>query len=629
LGAYEGCQYTLENIERDYTINAQFIVINNAPVSIDKSISFFEDTVINSTLTASDLDNDEVEFNIKTLPIFGVLDLKDKGSGVFSYTPNSNYFGSDSFTFIANDGKIDSNLATISLLITAVNDIPQTYDATIQLDEDSFVSDQLKAFDADNDLLSYTIVRQATKGLAEITSHKTGTFVYTPYPDSNGDDSFSFVVSDNESTSEASVIDIHIKAENDLPQTSGQILKTGERQAINITLLAEDKDNDPLDFYLKSLPLYGQIICMGYTIDKITESLPDSQLVYVPDPNYIGLDTISFYVNDGHVDSNTSVIQIQIGGSDIQTDEDTPIDLTNILPESITISQQPEHGTITVREAKIYTPDVNYYGFDQFKYIDGEQEKVFRIHISPVNDSPIITNDQNIYLLEDQPTQLTIFVIDIDKDNLTFQISEPEHGKISGTPPVYLYYPDENFFGTDTVSIEVSDASESAQMTITLNIEAVNDPPVVVDINAQEIEEDNQLSLKLNGSDIDSKSLEYQVTVIDGQRVDNTGDKIPFIGIPMLLNPLSKFYEQILQSPELWLYVEEKGDQESGFRAEKLLIEPEIKSDGGVVYIKMNHLTSVGLGLGAMPGEEKEEPEAECVGCEKTSNCFLETIMGW
>ena len=117
--------------------------------------------------------------------------------------------------------------------------------------------------------------------------------------------------------------------------------------------------------------------------------------------------------------------------------------------------------------------------------------------------------------------------------------------------------------------------------------------------------------------------------VIDGQRVDNTGDKIPFIGIPMLLNPLSKFYEQIIQSPELWLYVEEKGDQESGFRAEKLLIEPEIKSDGGVVYIKMNHLTSVGLGLGAMPGEEKEEPAAECVGCEKTSNCFLDTIMGW
>src|SRR6185437_12906686 len=55
-------------------------------------------------------------------PAHGALTLNANGS--FTYTPAANYNGADSFTYKANDGTADSNVATVSLTVTAVNDAP-------------------------------------------------------------------------------------------------------------------------------------------------------------------------------------------------------------------------------------------------------------------------------------------------------------------------------------------------------------------------------------------------------------------------------------------------------------------------------------------------------------------------
>ncbi|KPA15382.1 outer membrane adhesin-like protein, partial [Candidatus Magnetomorum sp. HK-1] len=509
-----GNQYTIYSIAKDYTINAEFIVINNAPVLTDSSLYLFEDTAINSQLIGHDLDNDALTFQIKSPPIFGIVDLKDLTTGMFAYTPNTNYFGSDSFTFTANDGKTDSTTATIDINITSVNDIPQSYDGELQLNEDTFATGQLTAFDADNDSLSYTISTQANKGVVEITNPSTGSYVYTPNPDANGSDMFMFTVSDTESTSKASMIQIDIQSLNDLPKTAGQVLETGESESIEITLSATDKDNDPLSYYLQTLPLYGQIICLGYTIDSLSTALMSQSIVYTPDNDYRGLDSFSYFVNDGFAESNISEIQIQIGGSNIQTEEDTPIDLTDMLATDITITNNPLNGVLTTGEAIIYTPQANYNGFDSFKYKKEGKENVFTIYISPVNDPPIISDLQTIDLLEDTPISITFLVIDVDSQDLTYKVSEPMHGKLSGTYPVYLYSPDAHFNGSDNFTFWVSDGSETSQITVTLNIQPVNDPPMVSDINDIVTEEDVSVTIDLNASDIDSLTLSYRVSVL-------------------------------------------------------------------------------------------------------------------
>ncbi|KPA12769.1 peptidase-like protein, partial [Candidatus Magnetomorum sp. HK-1] len=530
-----GNQYTIESIAKDYTLNAEFVVINNAPVISNANLFLFEDTPISGQLTGNDLDNDMLTFHIQSPPVSGALNLMDS-TGIFVYTPNAQYFGSDAFTFFANDGKIESNRATISINITSVNDIPQSYDGKIQLNEDSFISAYFTAFDADNDLLSYAISKQASKGVVVITSQKQGTFVYTPNPDANGEDLFMFTVSDNKSTSSPSVIRVTIDAINDLPRTSDQQVETGVSESIEITLLATDNDSDTLEFYLKTLANYGQISCMGYTINEISEQLMSPHILYIPNPAYRGLDNFSYYASDGSEESNISEIQIQIGGSNILTKEDTPIDLTDMLADSISITYAPQHGVITVDTAIIYTPQANYNGFDSFKYSHEGQEKVFTIYISPVNDPPLIADLQSIYLMEDTFASITIFATDVDDNDLTFKISQANHGKISGTPPHYFYYPDENYNGIDTVIVQVSDQSDTSQLTITLNILPVNDPPMVSDIAGIITEEDIPVSIDLTALDIDSLTFSYSVSLLPEHGI------IKIIDQQMIYTPNSDYY---------------------------------------------------------------------------------------
>ena len=86
-----------------------------------QSVTTAEDTARAVTLSATDIDGDALTYAVVTGPAHGTL------SGTapnLTYTPAANYSGPDSFTFIANDGTTDSNAATVSITVTAVNDLP-------------------------------------------------------------------------------------------------------------------------------------------------------------------------------------------------------------------------------------------------------------------------------------------------------------------------------------------------------------------------------------------------------------------------------------------------------------------------------------------------------------------------
>jgi hypothetical protein len=94
---------------------------NSAPVASAQSITTAEDTAKSITLAASDADGDSLSYSIVSGPSHGTL----AGSAPnVTYTPAANYNGPDSFTFKANDGTADSNVATVSITVTPVNDAP-------------------------------------------------------------------------------------------------------------------------------------------------------------------------------------------------------------------------------------------------------------------------------------------------------------------------------------------------------------------------------------------------------------------------------------------------------------------------------------------------------------------------
>ena len=71
-------------------------------------------------------------------PSHGTLTLNANGS--FTYTPTADYHGADSFTYKANDGAADSNVATVSLTINAVNHPPVAVNDSYSVNEDTVLS---------------------------------------------------------------------------------------------------------------------------------------------------------------------------------------------------------------------------------------------------------------------------------------------------------------------------------------------------------------------------------------------------------------------------------------------------------------------------------------------------------
>jgi hypothetical protein len=116
----------------------------------------------------------------------------------FTYTPAPNYYGNDSFTYKVNNGQLDSNIATVSITITPVNDPPVAADDTATTPENTSVTVAVLANDSDveGDVLTPSLGQGPSYGAVVLNSDKT--FTYTPPTDSYGTDSFTYKVNDGQ-----------------------------------------------------------------------------------------------------------------------------------------------------------------------------------------------------------------------------------------------------------------------------------------------------------------------------------------------------------------------------------------------------------------------------------------------
>ncbi|MGE0607851.1 MAG: tandem-95 repeat protein, partial [Pirellulales bacterium] len=198
-----------------YTVNP----VNDEPVANYDAYSVNEDTTLNIAAAGvltndTDIDLDPLTAVLVAGPSNGLLTLNADGS--FSYTPNANFNGTDSFTYRANDGTVNSNIATVTITVNAVNDAPVAGGgAAYAINSDQTLSVSAPglltgATDLDGDSLSPVLIAGPSSG--SLTLKADGSFTYVPVNNFNGNVSFVYVVSDGNATSQQVNVTIAVHA---------------------------------------------------------------------------------------------------------------------------------------------------------------------------------------------------------------------------------------------------------------------------------------------------------------------------------------------------------------------------------------------------------------------------------
>ena len=183
-----------------------FVDNNNSPVGDTLSFTTDEDTPVNGTLSASDEDGDSLSFTKATDPSNGTVVVDENGD--WTYTPNENYNGDDSFTVVVSDGQGGTDIITVNVGVTPVNDLPVGEDVSVTTDEDTPVSGSLTATDADNDQLTFSKGTEPSNG--SVVVDENGNWTYTPDENYNGSDSFTVVVDDGQGGTDTITVDVGV-----------------------------------------------------------------------------------------------------------------------------------------------------------------------------------------------------------------------------------------------------------------------------------------------------------------------------------------------------------------------------------------------------------------------------------
>jgi len=214
---------------------------------------------------------------------FRVINNDGGASAEVTYTPNTNYNGSDSFTFTVSDGVSTSSPATVDISITAVNDAPTISAQSASGNEDEAQEITLAGNDVDGDALTYVLATNSSNGASTLSGNVV---TYTPNTNYNGSDSFTFTVSDAEYTSSAATVSITVASVNDLPV----ILSTPSLDALDGSLYEYSISVNDVDEDVVAITATGP---NWLIVDNGT-------LSGTPSPSDGGLHQIVLSANDGN-----------------------------------------------------------------------------------------------------------------------------------------------------------------------------------------------------------------------------------------------------------------------------------------------------------------------------------------
>lgn len=280
------------------------------PVANDDTISGDENTTITGSLNVIYTGSNALNYSLiegeNKGPNYGHVEIDPK-NGTYTYTPNLEYHGADSFTYQVDDGKGGSAQATINITVNPLNDAVAMND-DIELAQGAKISAAFKTYDYDKDKLTYSVITGPIYGTVVVNDD--GTYTYTPNRDYNGEDSFTYQVDDGRSgPAPQARVNITVN-QNAIPVASNVSIPSasGDRVLVPITsvtsgytgtLHATDTDGSIKSYSIfTSSSTYSNTINTAAGTVTLIDPVKGTYTYTCNNPNFTGTDSFQFVATD-------------------------------------------------------------------------------------------------------------------------------------------------------------------------------------------------------------------------------------------------------------------------------------------------------------------------------------------
>ncbi|EIJ2834921.1 tandem-95 repeat protein, partial [Vibrio parahaemolyticus] len=433
-------------------------------------------------------------------PANGTVSINPDGS--VTYTPNDNYHGTDSFTYIVTSGGV-SESTTVEVNVTPVNDAPVAKDDIATTQEDTAVTIDVLPNDTDIDGDKLSIESASVpeaQGKVEIVE---GKLVFTPAENFNGDAEITYTVTDGQLADEAKVT-VTVNPVNNAPTIKVEAVESITEDAVNTdtvvaTLTVRDTDTpeDQLAVSLES-NANGYFVLVGNEV-KLTQAGVDA--VNNDELNLKDL-TISASASDGvnptASDSDSLIVNrvndaptVENAIADQVLSEDFDaytIDLNEVFKDSdssleFSVSGNDNIQISIVSGVATITPTADWNGKETITFTVEESSGVSVSQTVDFTVAPVVDIEaDSADVVEDTPTIINVLGNDTFESTDKVVSLDAENGPANGTVSVnpdgsVTYTPDDNYVGEDTFTYIVTSGGVSESTTVEVNVTPVNDKP--------------------------------------------------------------------------------------------------------------------------------------------------------